>query len=63
MNWPGSCVVTLNPMTRREGLRLLGRRLGTARVGAECAAAEEIVELCGGLPLRWDLVTGREGGS
>ncbi|WP_177232841.1 hypothetical protein [Streptomyces sp. Ag109_O5-10] len=50
-------------MTRREGLRILGRRLGTARVGAECAAAEEIVELCGGLPLRWDLVTGREGGS
>ncbi|MFJ7495184.1 BTAD domain-containing putative transcriptional regulator [Streptomyces sp. NPDC097727] len=44
-------LVTLEPMTRQEGLELLDRRLGTDRTRAEHAAAEEIVELCGGLPL------------
>lgn len=44
-------LVTLDPMTRQEGLELLDRRLGTDRTRAEHAAAEEIVELCGGLPL------------
>ncbi|WP_225859427.1 AfsR/SARP family transcriptional regulator [Streptomyces albicerus] len=44
-------IITLDPMTHEEGLELLDRRLGTARTRAEHAAAEEIVELCGGLPL------------
>lgn len=44
-------IITLDPMTREEGLELLDRRLGTDRTRAEHAAAEEIVELCGGLPL------------
>ncbi|GGJ58803.1 AfsR/SARP family transcriptional regulator [Streptomyces brasiliensis] len=44
-------IITLDPMTREEGLELLDRRLGTDRIRAEHAAAEEIVELCGGLPL------------
>jgi hypothetical protein len=44
-------LITLDPMTRQEGLQLLDRRLGTDRTRAEHAAAEEIVELCGGLPL------------
>ncbi|MFJ2241386.1 BTAD domain-containing putative transcriptional regulator [Streptomyces sp. NPDC087859] len=44
-------IITLDPMTRAEGLELLDRRLGTDRIRAEHAAAEEIVELCGGLPL------------
>ncbi|MFD4612236.1 BTAD domain-containing putative transcriptional regulator [Streptomyces sp. NPDC058440] len=44
-------IVTLNPMTRPEGLQLLERRLGAERIRAEQATAEEIVELCGGLPL------------
>ncbi|MEU6290955.1 BTAD domain-containing putative transcriptional regulator [Streptomyces sp. NPDC046988] len=44
-------ILTLDPMTREEGLELLDRRLGADRTRAEPAAAEEIVELCGGLPL------------
>lgn len=44
-------IITLDPMTRQEGLELLDRRLGTNRTRAERAAAEELVELCGGLPL------------
>ncbi|WEP00604.1 BTAD domain-containing putative transcriptional regulator (plasmid) [Streptomyces sp. FXJ1.172] len=44
-------IITLEPMTREEGLELLDRRLGTGRIRAEYAAAMEIVELCGGLPL------------
>ncbi|MFJ3672499.1 BTAD domain-containing putative transcriptional regulator [Streptomyces sp. NPDC090106] len=44
-------IITLDPMTREEGLELLDRRLGTDRIRAEHAAAVEIVELCGGLPL------------
>ena len=44
-------VITLDPMTRQEGLELLDRRLGADRIRAERSSAEEIVELCGGLPL------------
>ncbi|MFJ9558868.1 BTAD domain-containing putative transcriptional regulator [Streptomyces fuscichromogenes] len=44
-------VITLNPMTRQEGLQFLERRLGPDRIRAESTAAEKIVELCGGLPL------------
>ncbi|MFE8950171.1 BTAD domain-containing putative transcriptional regulator [Streptomyces sp. NPDC007856] len=44
-------ILTVNPMTRHEGLQLLERRLGTDRVSSEQTSAEEIVELCGGLPL------------
>ncbi|MGW4601105.1 BTAD domain-containing putative transcriptional regulator [Streptomyces sp. NPDC004457] len=44
-------IVTLDPMTRRESLDLLERRLGADRLRGEHAAAEEIVEVCGGLPL------------
>ncbi|MEV7080908.1 BTAD domain-containing putative transcriptional regulator [Streptomyces sp. NPDC093516] len=44
-------IITLDPMTREEGLELLDRRLGADRIRAERAAADEIVELCGGLPL------------
>ncbi|MET7518960.1 BTAD domain-containing putative transcriptional regulator [Streptomyces sp. NPDC005480] len=44
-------IITLDPLTREEGLALLDRRLGTDRIKAEHAAAAEIVELCDGLPL------------
>lgn len=44
-------IITLDPLTREEGLDLLDRRLGADRIRAEHAAAVEIVELCGGLPL------------
>ncbi|MFJ2399145.1 BTAD domain-containing putative transcriptional regulator [Streptomyces sp. NPDC087843] len=43
--------ITLNPMTRQESLQFLERRLGTDRIRAERTAAEEVVELCGRLPL------------
>ncbi|MFF4692238.1 BTAD domain-containing putative transcriptional regulator [Streptomyces sp. NPDC001307] len=44
-------IITLDPLTRQEGLELLERRLGADWLRAEQAAAEDIVELCGGLPL------------
>ncbi|MEU1199932.1 BTAD domain-containing putative transcriptional regulator [Streptomyces sp. NPDC005813] len=44
-------ILTLDPMTVPEGLQLLERRLGPERIRAERGSAEEIVELCGGLPL------------
>lgn len=44
-------VLTLDPMPPRESLQLLERRLGSARIRSETAHADEIVELCGGLPL------------
>nr|WSX75360.1 NB-ARC domain-containing protein [Streptomyces sp. NBC_00899] len=44
-------VAVLPPMTRHEGVELLGRRMGADRVQAELRAAEEFVDLCGGLPL------------
>ncbi|GAA5021343.1 AfsR/SARP family transcriptional regulator [Streptomyces siamensis] len=44
-------ILTLEPMTVPEGLQLLERRLGPERIKAEHGSAEEIVELCGGLPL------------
>ncbi|MET7694399.1 BTAD domain-containing putative transcriptional regulator [Streptomyces sp. NPDC005483] len=52
-------IVTLDPMTRAESLELLDRRLGTDRIRAEQAAAEEIVELCGGLPLALAVTSAR----
>ncbi|MGW4597513.1 BTAD domain-containing putative transcriptional regulator [Streptomyces sp. NPDC004457] len=52
-------IITLDPMTRQEGLELLDRRLGTDRTRAERAAAEELVELCGGLPLALAVVGAR----
>ncbi|MFF4243441.1 BTAD domain-containing putative transcriptional regulator [Streptomyces sp. NPDC001822] len=42
---------TLDPMPPRESMQLLERRLGAARLRAESDAVDEIVELCGGLPL------------
>ncbi|WP_229892699.1 AfsR/SARP family transcriptional regulator [Streptomyces tendae] len=44
-------VIRLDPMSREEGLEVLDRRLGADRIRAERPAAEEMVELCGGLPL------------
>ncbi|MEV0850130.1 BTAD domain-containing putative transcriptional regulator [Streptomyces sp. NPDC049954] len=44
-------IFTLPPMSREEGLELLERRLGARRIGAEPPAAEEVVDLCGRLPL------------
>ncbi|MFC4508156.1 MULTISPECIES: AfsR/SARP family transcriptional regulator [Streptomyces] len=44
-------IITLHAMNRQESLQFLERRLGSDRIRAERAAVEEVVELCGGLPL------------
>ncbi|WP_081761940.1 AfsR/SARP family transcriptional regulator [Saccharomonospora piscinae] len=48
---PGVTSFALGPLTRREGVLLLTKVLGTERVGAEPTAAAELVGLCGRLPL------------
>lgn len=49
--WEGAEVVVLDVFTAAEGVALLTRIVGASRVEAEPAAAQEIVELCGRLPL------------
>ncbi|WP_202557661.1 BTAD domain-containing putative transcriptional regulator [Streptomyces sp. SID5789] len=44
-------LISLAPLALDEGVELLERRIGPERVRAEPAHAEEIVELCGRLPL------------
>jgi tetratricopeptide (TPR) repeat protein len=41
----------LQPMATGEGVELLGRLVGVERVAADQDAAEQVVQLCGGLPL------------
>ncbi|WFB09102.1 SARP family transcriptional regulator [Streptomyces sp. LX-29] len=48
---PGAERVLLGPLPPHEGADLLGRIIGTRRTEREPAAVEEIVRLCGGLPL------------
>ncbi|GHH76893.1 hypothetical protein GCM10018793_23740 [Streptomyces sulfonofaciens] len=43
--------VTLAPLGNAEARSMLAQRLGGSRAAAEPAAADEIVRLCGGLPL------------
>jgi tetratricopeptide (TPR) repeat protein len=47
----GARFVELGPLTRRDGLELLARSVGVARIDAEPAPARQLVSLCGGLPL------------
>ncbi|MEU5884547.1 BTAD domain-containing putative transcriptional regulator [Spirillospora sp. NPDC047279] len=51
--------VELRPLTRSEGVELLGRVIGEARIRREPGAAERLVELVGGLPLALRCVAGR----
>ncbi|MFD7653033.1 BTAD domain-containing putative transcriptional regulator [Actinosynnema sp. NPDC059797] len=46
-----AALVRLDVLAPAEGLDLLRRILGPARVDAEAAASAELVEVCGGLPL------------
>jgi len=48
---PGSLLIEAGTLTDREGLDLLGKICGEARVAAEQPAAMELISLCGGLPL------------
>ncbi|MEV0675882.1 tetratricopeptide repeat protein [Actinosynnema sp. NPDC050436] len=47
----GAFCVTIDPFDRADALALLRDVVGGTRVDAEPEAAEQIVELCGGLPL------------
>ncbi|MFF9014788.1 BTAD domain-containing putative transcriptional regulator [Streptomyces sp. NPDC014870] len=49
----------LEVLSLAEGVEFLARRLGAERVAAEPAAAEDIVELCGHLPLALAIVAAR----
>ncbi|WP_206792091.1 helix-turn-helix domain-containing protein [Amycolatopsis sp. MtRt-6] len=47
----GGTVIELPPLTVGQGLELLGRRIGEARMRASASAAELVVERCGRLPM------------
>jgi tetratricopeptide (TPR) repeat protein len=47
----GAHLLHLDLLSQRQALALLGRLIGQQRVAAEPAAAEEVVRLCGRLPL------------
>ncbi|MEV7967683.1 BTAD domain-containing putative transcriptional regulator [Sphaerisporangium sp. NPDC088356] len=47
----GAQMVELDPLSAAEGLELLARIIGQARLESERAAGEHIVRLCGRLPL------------
>ncbi|MFE9691894.1 BTAD domain-containing putative transcriptional regulator [Micromonospora sp. NPDC005806] len=48
---PGAAVVALDVLPVDDGVNLLAGLAGTDRIGRETAAAAEVVELCGRLPL------------
>jgi len=55
----GAQLVTLDLLTELEAHDLLSARLGPQRVSAEPAAAREIIDLCGRLPLALAIVAAR----
>jgi transcriptional regulator with XRE-family HTH domain/tetratricopeptide (TPR) repeat protein len=56
---PGSRIVRLSTFTASDSLRLLASVAGEQRVNSEPAAAEELSELTGGLPLALRLISAR----
>ncbi|WP_369387687.1 NB-ARC domain-containing protein [Streptomyces sp. CG1] len=55
----GAELVALKPLDAEGGLKLLADRLGEPTVTADRAAAERLVELCGGLPVALRIVATR----
>lgn len=55
----GAHPLTLGLFTVEEGRELLARRLGTARVSSEHAAADDLIGLCAGLPVALNIVAAR----
>lgn len=48
---PGSLLIEAGTLTDQEGLELLGKICGEARIAAEQPAGMDLINLCGGLPL------------
>ncbi|MEV0277758.1 NB-ARC domain-containing protein [Streptomyces sp. NPDC050610] len=55
----GARLMPLDPLDHEGGMRLLAARCGEDAVAAEPAAAERLVELCGGLPVALRVVAAR----
>ncbi|WP_460522259.1 AfsR/SARP family transcriptional regulator [Flindersiella endophytica] len=55
----GARPLALDLLTRAESRQLLERRLGTDRIAAEPAAADDIITACSGLPLALAIVAAR----
>ncbi|MFD9560939.1 ATP-binding protein [Streptomyces sp. NPDC059994] len=55
----GARLISLDPLDGDGGMRLLADRCGEDAVAAERAAAERLVELCGGLPVALHVVAAR----
>lgn len=55
----GARLIALDPLDGDGGMRLLADRCGEDAVAAERAAAERLVELCGGLPVALHVVAAR----
>lgn len=51
--------VELTPLTSRHGVELLSRTVGEPRIAAEVDRAEQLVSLCGGLPIALNVVGAR----
>ncbi|MFC4086066.1 BTAD domain-containing putative transcriptional regulator [Amycolatopsis samaneae] len=55
----GALLLTLDVWTEGEGRELLTRHLGAGRVAAEPDAVDDLLALCGGLPLALGIVAAR----
>ncbi|MFJ2256931.1 NB-ARC domain-containing protein [Streptomyces sp. NPDC087844] len=55
----GAQLISLEPLDAEGGLALLADRCGEEAVAAERAAAERLVELCGGLPVALQIAAAR----
>jgi DNA-binding SARP family transcriptional activator/tetratricopeptide (TPR) repeat protein/DNA-binding XRE family transcriptional regulator len=55
----GAALLDLPVLDLAEALALLGSRIGTARVQAERAGAEALIEACGRLPVALRVIAGR----
>ncbi|MFD5480881.1 NB-ARC domain-containing protein [Streptomyces hawaiiensis] len=55
----GAQLISLEPLDAEGGLALLADRCGEDAVAAERAAAERLVELCGGLPVALQIAAAR----
>ena len=54
-------LVPVGTLSETEARALLTRRLGAARITAEPAAVDEVIEFCGGFPLALGVVAGHAG--